>query len=223
MSRYESSSLILRTIDIQMYNNGTYNAALGNVNNEFGSIQSRGQYCSFNNIDLKAILGTMWDKYDMFNLRLTTIIRNPGSYTNNSQWCSTIWCTGLNFVNSTYDIRTKTLTQEACIGGCNFASTATNGDVFHQTGNTTMFKKGHEIVNLTIQLKNSDGKFYVAATNNGRNEISINFGGHMEFIFDIYGVKGYETNPNQTLQLNAEPLSRDRNRRPEFNTPNFVL
>lgn len=223
MSRYESSSLILRTIDIQMYDNGNYNASLGYVNNEFGSIQSRGQYFSWNNINLKAVLGTMWDKYDMFNLCLKTIIRNPASSANNSQFCSTIWCAGLNFINSTYDIRTKTLTQEACIGGANFVSTATNGDVFHQTGNTTMFKKGNDIVNLTIQLKNSDATFSVGATNNGRNEISINTGGHMELIFDIYGVKGYETNPKQIAQSSADPLSRDYTKTSQFQSPNYVL
>jgi len=197
MSRNENANLVLRTIDIQMVFG--YSSLLSNANNDMGTFQSRGQYLVWKNVNIRHLLGPLWDKYEMFNLSLKTVIKASSSATNNNYACS-IWMTGLNFINRTYDIKTKTLTREACVGGCDlFApSTATGtGAVFHFEKYNAMFRKGNPIVDLTIQLKNSDGNVYTF--NDGRVEMANATNGHMEFIFDIYPIKGYETKPNQRL------------------------
>jgi hypothetical protein len=149
--------LVLRTIDIQTFNNGVFNVSTNNVNNAFGSIQSRGQYFLWKDVNMKQLLGSLWDRYTMFNLCLRTIIKQPVTNASNNMM-STIWMTGLNWVNNSYSIVSKDLVNEACVGGCNFYSEAYNngvgnGNVFHQSANSTMFKRGNPITDLSIQLK----------------------------------------------------------------------
>ena len=220
--RAETSKLVLRTIAIQTFNNGEFNLTIANIDNECGTIQSRGQYVLWKQINLKALLGEMWNKYNMFNLVLRTVVKNPGT-NSNTNFAHTLWMTGLNFVNRNYNIVTKGLANDTCVGAVNlFADNQFgNGNVHHFTGYAAMFRKGNPIVNLSIQLKNSNGIVY--ALNDGRIEISNANGGHFELIFDIYGVKGYEVNPNQTEQQSSEPISYDLNSKPRFNTPNYVL
>ena len=224
--RAETSKLVLRTITIQTFNNGEFNLTIANVDNECGTIQSRGQYVLWKQINIKALLGEMWNKYNMFNLVLRTAVKNPGTNVN-TFFAHTLWMTGLNFVNRNYSIVTKGLTNETCVGGVNLISgnASQDGNVHHFTGYAAMFRKGNPIVDLSIQLKNSIGNVF--GNYDGRIEISQRNGGHFELIFDIYGVKGYEVNPNQTEQQSSEPISYDllasNAIKPRFNTPNFVL
>jgi hypothetical protein len=220
--RAETSKLVLRTIAIQTFNNGEFNLTIANVDNECGTIQSRGQYVLWKQINIKALLGEMWNKYNMFNLVLRTAVKNPGTNVN-TFFAHTLWMTGLNFVNRNYSIVTKGLTNETCVGGVNLISgnASQDGNVHHFTGYSAMFRKGNPIVDLSIQLKNSIGTVFT--NNDGRIEISQSNGGHFELIFDIYGVKGYEVKPYQTEQQRSVPISYDLNAKPIFNTPNYVL
>jgi hypothetical protein len=222
-SKYENARLVLRTIDIQMYGGGAYDATLNNVDNEFGTIQSRGQYLVWKNINIKALLGELWDKYTMFNLSLRTVCKSCAIFNNNAHQ-HTIWMTGLNWINRSYSIVTKTQNREACVGASDLlagSNTAGTVIVSHFTKYAAMFRKGNPIVDLSIQLKNSDGTVY--NNNDGRIEIASTISGHMDLIFEIYGVKGYEVNPNQIQIRRSVPISYDFNSKPRFNTPNYVL
>jgi hypothetical protein len=207
----ECAKLVLRTIDIQTFNNANFNVTLANVNNAFGLIQSRGQYFLWRGVNMKQLLGSLWDRYTMFNLCLRTISKQPGANANNN-YAHTIWMTGLNWVNNSYSIVSKDLVNEACVGGCFLISDAYNngvgnGNVFHQPANSTMFKRGNPITDLSVQLKNSFGT--AQANNEGRLEISQNIGGHMELHFEIYGVKGYETDISDTEIFTHNVVSKD--------------
>ena len=221
METRENAGLVLRTIDIQMFGGGAYNASLLNIDNEIGTIQSNGQYLVFKNINMRQVLGTLYDKYDMFNVCLRTYLSSPntGSAINNVA-CS-IWLSGLNWVNQTYSVRTKTFNTEACIGGCNFISSATNGQVTHHPGNTAMFRKGPpDVVNLVIELKNSFGTLQAGADDR-LEKITADIG-HQQYIFDFYGVDGYETDRDKTKIPTEIIMSYDKNKQEQYNTPNYL-
>ncbi len=85
METRENAGLVLRTIEIQMFGGGAYSTGLVNIDNEIGTIQSNGQYLVFKNINMRQVLGTLYDKYDMFNVCLRTYLSSPntGSAINN--------------------------------------------------------------------------------------------------------------------------------------------
>jgi hypothetical protein len=203
----QCARLHLRTFDIQTYNGGVYNISLqNNVNNEFGNIQSRGQWIQWRNVNIRHLMGDLWDKYSMFNLCLKTIVRsNRAALVGMS--CS-IWMTGLNWVNQSYSVTTKSFTREACIGAENFILSVTDGDVANYTNtHKLMFKRGNPVVDLTIELKNSVGGFAVGS--DGRTEKINTPNGHCEYIFEIYGVKGYETDISETEIPTHNVVSKD--------------
>ena len=218
METRENAGLVLRTIDIQIGTGGNYRADLINANNEIGTIQSNGQYLVFKNINMRILLGTLWDKYDMFNICLRTLAVSTSGNAINGVSCS-IWMSGLNFVNQTYSVKTKTLVNECCLGDNNFITTGTNGSVNHFPANSAMFRKGKEVTDLVIELKGSTGAVVVG--DDGRFEKSGGVFGHQQYIFDIYGVDGYET-PQQGIQLDYS-MSYDKNKNERLNTPNYVI
>jgi hypothetical protein len=220
METRENAGLALRTIDIQMFGGGTYAAALANVENEIGTIQSNGQYLVFKNINMRQVLGTLYDKYDMFNVCLRTYLSAPAAAAINGVAAS-IWMTGLSWVNQTYSIRTKTFNTECCVGGCNFQATATNGQVTHHSGNTAMFRKGPpDVVDIVIELKNSFGN--IANGADDRPEKIATDLGHQQYIFDFYGVDGYETDREKTKIPTEIIMSYDKNKQEQYNTPNYL-
>jgi hypothetical protein len=219
MEARENAGLVLRTIDIQTGTGGTYRADLINADNEIGTIQSNGQYLVFKNINMRILLGTLWDKYDMFNICLRTIALSTTGTAINGVSCS-IWMSGLNWVNQTYSVKTKTLVNECCLGGNNYITTNTNGSVNHLPTNSAMFRKGKEITDLVIELKGSSGTNVVIGGDN-RIEKSAGVFGHQQYIFDIYGVDGYETTQHG-IQLDSS-MSYDRNKVDRLNAPNYVI
>jgi len=218
----ENAGLVLRTIDIQMFNGGAFsNAGLTNIDNEIGAIESNGQYLVFKQIDMKQVLGTLYDKYDMFNVRLRTYLSSPNSTGAINNVACSIWLSGLNFVNQTYNIKTKNLNTQACIGGCNFSTTTVNGQVTNYQANIAMFRKGPpDVTDLAIELKNSFGT--IVAGGDGRIEKIQGDIGHQQYIMDFYGVEGYETNRAKTIIPTEIIMSYDKNKQEQYNTPNYL-
>ena len=221
MEARENAGLVLRTYDIQTFEDqADYNAALLNADNEIGTIQSNGMYLVFKNINIRMVLGTLWDKYEMFNICLRTIVsaHNTNNAVNGAS-CS-IWMTGLNWVNQSYSVRTKTMVNECCIGGNNYIASNANGGVNHFPANSAMFRKGKEVTDLVIELKNSVGGNPVNGANGRLEKIAVDLG-HQQYIFDFYGVDGYETT-RQPIQLDYS-MSYDRNKNERLNAPNYVI
>jgi hypothetical protein len=218
MEARENAGLVLRTIDIQLGGGGAYRAELINADNDIGTIQSNAQYLVFKNINMRMVLGTLWDKYDMFNICLRTVAVSTSGVAINGVSCS-IWMSGLNWVNQTYSVKTKTLVNECCLGGNNYITTNTNGSVNHFPANSAMFRKGKEITDLVIELKGSTGAVVVG--DDGRAEKNAADFGHQQYIFDIYGVDGYETT-QQGIQLDYS-MSYDKNKNEKLNAPNYVI
>ena len=111
----ESSSLVLKTSDL----------TLGSTT-QIGTADDFGTHYTWNNINLRVLLGDMYYKYDRFKLNLNTIATGA-PYTN---WdlssvddrCVYISITGLPWVNNTYIQKTNSNTTSTIIASCYFNS-----------------------------------------------------------------------------------------------------
>jgi len=102
----ETASLVLKSGDL------TY----GSTTN-IGTANQYGTVLTWNNINLRVLLGNLYDKYSRFNLSLNTFTTGPligvvpdadtGTY---------ITLSGLPFVNNTYGVKTNSLNTEAILG-----------------------------------------------------------------------------------------------------------
>lgn len=146
MSNLESSTFILRTSDLPTFANGA---------NEKGS-SNNSSHSSFtwNNIDFRAILGDMYDKYDYFNIALVSSTSgvSGATFPSNDNKMGIIYMSGLRWQNCNYDVLTKKKTEGACIGYINFSSLSTSVGTqiaYNNLSYNTMSKPSN-IVNLTI-------------------------------------------------------------------------
>jgi hypothetical protein len=143
----EGATFILRTADLTT-------DSIGTVNNIYSSS------FTWKSIDIKSILGTMWNDYDYFNIALVAnaanVLSNAGTFTALSdQKLGTIYMSGLNWINASYDTKTKTIKPEAPIGFINFSSVSTTvGSLIQYNGlNVSSFSKSSPITDITISYR----------------------------------------------------------------------
>ena len=114
----ESATFILKTSDLPT--NAAGENATGSTNNTSGSSYT------WKNIDMRVILGSMYNKYDEFNIGLVSVVSavQPGTYTltSNNDKLGVLYMSGLRWLYSNYDTGTKSRTNNACIGYINFSS-----------------------------------------------------------------------------------------------------
>jgi hypothetical protein len=175
MSNLQNASLVLST------NNGTSNTARTSI--------------TWNNINMRALLGDMYDKYDMFNLCLNTVATavsaNNFSASANDQQVM-IRISGIPFINNTYNVGTtyNTNTQYVAIGTFTFANNAYATQYFYGS-NIATFGKNQDICSITIDyIRLSD--LSPALQANGQ------IFPHVTFIFDIFGIDKNKDNENGT-------------------------
>ena len=114
------------------------------------------------NINLRTLLGDLYDKYDTFNLCLTSIscakATEPvgGTYLANNidNAHLTIYISGLPFINQTYSVTNKCNTREAPIGVFTYPTNQTSLTyrVYNDAGVIT-FGKSQELCNIHISLR----------------------------------------------------------------------
>jgi hypothetical protein len=150
---------------------------------------------TWTNINLRTVLGPMYDKYDLFNIYLTNIMTvNTTNNYGSSVWdlSVSIFMSGLPFVNQTYN----------CAELCNGSSAVITNFIFNQTADQIInyntlfgstFGKSNTVVNINI--------FYQRALAAG-GTYTINAGGEiypaMAFTFIIYGIPKDPGNNNGT-------------------------
>ena len=146
----EGATFILRTADLT-------DASIGTINNIYSSS------FTWKSINIKSIIGTMWEDYDYFNIALVAnasniLVAAPTVLFNglNDQKLGTIYMSGLNWINASYDTKTKTIKSEAPIGFINFSSsTTTLGSLIQYNGlNVSSFSKSSPVVDITISYRN---------------------------------------------------------------------
>ena len=185
MFNAECAQLVLRSADLPV---DTTNGLLSS--NAVGSTDNFMSNMTWNNINLRTLLGSMYDKYDRFALVPTQIQSinagtAPGSTTDDRNLL--VYVSGLPFINNTYDMTTLTNRNAACI---NFIRVvASSNTVASSNGIITLFSKNQELVNLNI--------YYQRITKNvGGNYLPVSSAGqnypHTVFCFNIYGVDKYD-------------------------------
>ncbi len=150
---------------------------------------------TWNNINLKTVLGPMYDKYDLFNIYLTNImtINTSNNYGVSIYDLSvSIFMGGLSFVNQTYNIAEL----------CNGSNALITNFIFNQTADQIInyntlfgstFGKSSATVNINIFYLRSipvGGIYSINANNQTYPE--------MVFTFIIYGIPKDPGNNNGT-------------------------
>ena len=182
MNHIQSARLVLRTSDIQSGVDGTTNT-------------NYSQY-TFNNINLRTVLGDMYDKYDTFNLCLNSIYSNPCSSTLGADGSGNdlslfIKLSGLPFINQTYDIYNKCNTDSTTIACINFVRNSPLTELYYNSSSNT-FGKNQELVNLTFT--------YNRIKDDAIPSSSVNYP-FMIYVFDIIGIPRDDGNKNGTRMI----------------------
>jgi len=173
MYNEESASLILRTSDLP-----------SNSSNNIGSSDQYYINMTWSNINLRTLLGNMYDKYDRFALVPVSFQSNMGDATfgsTNDDRIVSVNISGLPFTNNNYSSSSKTNQVSSVIYVTRFLSSSS---ISSSTGGTVLtFTKNQELVNLNIS--------YQRTSLNGNGNYNINTTAafpHVIFTFNIYGI-----------------------------------
>ncbi len=141
------ASFILRTCDVGNYDDGIINDARTQI--------------TWKNVDLRTIVGPMWDMYDYFSITLVTFMNvgltkapyttQTGGYTHENS-SAIIYLQGLPFVNCTYDYTKRGNSTSAPIGAFKFSYDDSASLTQNNQSNAVIFAKGQSMVDLTISL-----------------------------------------------------------------------
>ena len=133
---------------------------------------------TWNNINLRTVLGDMYDKYDTFNLCLNTVstaiaggIGAPNDNTN-----VTMLLSGLPFINQTYNTAYLSNTSQTVLCTFQFVQNATTTQYFY-SNNIATFGKNQELVNITLS--------YNKIVDNTQPAVAFP---HIILIIDIFGI-----------------------------------
>ena len=170
----ESASLVLRTCDL------TFGSTT-----PLGFADQYGTTYTWNNINLRVLLGDMYYKYDRFNLNLNTIATGT-PYTN---WelsslddrCVYISITGLPWVNNTYIQKTNSNTTSTIIASCYFNDETHTIQYFYYNNSAT-FIKNQDMCNFSLSLLRIDDGL--------KPTVTVVFP-PLIFLFDITGIENY--------------------------------
>ena len=174
MSYQEIACLVLKTNVFST--NGTTNA--------FGSGNSTLSSFTWTNINLRTLLGDMFDKYDRFLLLLQNISNasptaTPGTAVDDRAFL--INMSGLSFINSNYVQKFQSNTGSVII--CPYIVSGTNAQrQLYNNFAVATFIKQNDIVNITINYTRIEDDAAVSTT--------VVYG-HACFIFNIVGLEEY--------------------------------
>ena len=179
MSDKQHAQLVLRGSDIDEINTG--------VSNLTNSI------LLWRNINLRTVLGDMYDKYDLFNLTVKYIGSgklNP-VFDNIDNSNIIININGLPFINQTYNHSRFCNTSNAVLGLYTIPNTlnSVSSQCFYSSNYLT-FGKNQELVNINI--------YFTRIVDNDPPPVSIANCSYPEFVFilDIFGIDKEDGNKN---------------------------
>ena len=144
-----NASLVLKTSDITQKSDYVYGYSYSSA---VGSMNAKGSSITWNNINLRTLLGDMYDKFDMFNICLNTISTSQANLidTNADSKNINVKISGLPFINQTYNVKNGSNGSSTTIATFNFVpSTATTQ--YYYSNNIATFGKNSDICNITIE------------------------------------------------------------------------
>ena len=180
-----NASLYLSTHHIQLGDGGTFNTVLVNYDCSKGTIANLGQTLTWKRIDFRAVLGDLFDKYMMFNIRLSGLhyVTNAQAQQGNDliQICW-ISFSGANMPQQTYNHLTGGVTAESPLAVIPLSNGTGNNNSLHTPHvNLVSFARpqsGFADITLDMRhLRTVSGKTLV------NNPI-----GHVAFLFDIFPI-----------------------------------
>jgi hypothetical protein len=194
MSNLQMASLVLRSSDLTL-----------NSTTQFGSCDQYRLTQTWNNINLRTLLGDMYDKYDLFNICLNTITTavSYGNYGNSIDDRNVILkLSGLPFVNQTYSVKQGCNTNICPIASFFFPTFVTGGVTATQyfySNNCFTFGKSQQSCNITLQYGRVKDDTLPLADVNSREFPAI------VLLFDIIGVsKDNLTNSSTQEKINLK-------------------
>ena len=128
----ESATLVLRSINA--------NTNVGNLNNDV----------TWSNINIKALLGSMWTKYKKFKIILTAFASSPQSGITDPNRLVNVYMEGLRWVNSSYDTSISANRSRALVGTAEFATTGRSINYVNESG--FIFDNQQTTANLRMVL-----------------------------------------------------------------------
>ena len=176
-------SLILRTIDIDPTRNRTTANLDQAYNNDYGITDANGCYVIWKNVNIRTCIGELYNKYDKYNLKMTSIqVRHNGTTSATEDAHIVVYMSGLPFSNYNTSLGPN---NGAALGCVNFNTGGLSGNTTSFTSGLVSFDKPlQDILNISILLKNSSTNI-----SNGYSEASANVLGHYSIICDIYGIE----------------------------------
>ena len=182
----ETATLILNTFDINpSVSVGDY---YPNVitDNQYGTISNNRCNLTWKNINMRRVLGEMYDKYETFNMYLYQINQSQGfgaSPVSLQYNMVDVRIKGLPFINNTYNAVSRNNTTSSYLTSYLLntgALTVNPGSVTPMFNPTILtFTKGVENVDINIDMKNTLNQVYPTIT------ASL---GTFIFLFKFYGI-----------------------------------
>jgi hypothetical protein len=173
MFNAETATLVLRTADLTP-----------NTTNAIGTADTFLLNFTWNNINLRTLLGSMYEKYDRFCLvptQIQSVTAGGAIGSTGDDLNCLVFISGLPFTNNTYNVSTLTNQNYAFLNFLRFIRG--NAVTASSNGNNLVFTKNQELANLNIFYqrinKNVGGTYDVGTTTAYPN---------MLFSFNIYGV-----------------------------------
>lgn len=152
MNSVKCATLVLKSCDIT--NDPNFNFNYTDYSGERGSINKSLSSITWNNINLRQVLGDMYDEYEEFNLVLKQVASNQSNsrFEGNPFNSRGVYIRlyGLPFLNCTYDVVTRTNRPSTILGAFNIPTAGWVSQLFSDTMVT--FGKSQFLCNLTIEL-----------------------------------------------------------------------
>lgn len=181
MSNLRNAALILKTSDLTV--------------NSITSIGEANQYMTsmtWYNINLRTLLGDMYDDYDIFNLSFNTFTSAVVGSGANLAGASLddrallVKVSGLPFLNQTYDVAKCHNTSSTYMGSIYLLSAQSSWEIFNGS-NLATFGKNQELVNITITYER---------VIDGALPTTVNAFPTSVFFFSIIGIEKDKGNKN---------------------------
>jgi len=181
-----NASLVLKTSDFTtdplFATLNPYNTSRGSCNRQLSSL-------TWNNINLRTLLGDMYNDYDIFNLCLNTISTSlaPAQIDANNEFKAvSIKISGLPFINQTYNVKNGCNGNSTIISTFNFIDSQAITQSYY-SNNIATFGKSQEQCSITIE-------YYKIIDDNLASP--LNAYPNAVFVFDIFGIPKDKSNPN---------------------------
>lgn len=173
METRQVGKLTLRTFDILQNN------TLSDTDNSIGTIACNAQLLTWKDVNMRLVLGDLYDKYEKFNMKLVAFSHRPPTTNLTANNNVLFYLSGLNISYGAYYHPSRGMRHETVIGASilRSATTGTN-NAFYDI--TTSISKPKEYETITIEIKNNSTQVV-----GGRDEKINQMIGHTTFILEF--------------------------------------